>query len=67
MLDWKFQYYDTTGNNVLTPGEIYLFKSEVHHFFRCSSFMDHIVELMTEDNDFVDSDEWRGFYGGKFT
>lgn len=66
VLEWKFDYYDRDGNDGLTAGEQYLSREEIHSFLSCSSFYDHIIELIDENEDReIDITEWGNFFEGK--
>ena len=66
VLEWKFNYYDRNGNDGLSPGEQWLLQREIYSFVHCSSFFDHVNDLIdaNDDNELLIV-EWGNFFEGE--
>jgi hypothetical protein len=66
VLKWKFHYYDRNGDDGLTSGEQWLFLQEVLSFIHCSSFFNHVNDLIDANDDGVlQSNEWGDYFDGE--
>lgn len=66
VLEWKFSYYDRNGNEGLSPGEQWLFQREIDSFIHCSTFFDHVTDLIdANSDDELLIYEWGDFFDGE--
>lgn len=63
ILEWKFNHYDRNSDGMLRSNEKFIFQTELYDFIRCSSFFDHVTELMDEDTSgTITFEEWTRFF-----
>ena len=68
VLDWKFQYYDVSGDGELYPYEQYKFVEEIDNYINFAEFEDQMIAKMDTSHDkLVQFDEWFKYFTADVT